>query len=84
MVTMLVFLKGNWMSFSGSIGVTQLNVLVTGMSFPFWIKFAPGPFLEVSVCRVVSALMLKYGRAFTLEISIFSHWKFSRWTFPGL
>ena len=73
---MLTFLMGSWMSSSGSIGVTQLNVSVTGMSFPFWIKLAPGLFLEVSICRVVSALKLKCGNASMLEFSIFSYWKF--------
>ena len=37
MVIMLAFLKGDWMSSSGSIGVTQLSVSVsvTGMFFSF-------------------------------------------------
>ena len=72
-VIMLAFLKDNWISSSGwSIGVTRLKVSVTGMSF------ALGPFLEVSICRVASALVLKSGNASMLEFSIFSHWKFSR------
>ena len=75
---LLAFLKGNWMSSSGwSIGVTGLKVSVTGMSF------ALGPFLEVSICRVASALVLKSGNASILEFSIFSHWKFCG-TVPGL
>ena len=75
---LLAFLKGNWMSSSGwSTGVTGLKVSVTGMSF------APGPFLEVSICRVASALVLKSGNASMLEFSIFSHWKFCG-TVPGL
>ena len=66
------------MSSSGwSIGVTGLKVSVTGMSF------ALGPFLEVSICRVVSALVLKSANASMLEFSIFSHWKFCG-TVPGL
>ena len=66
------------MSSSGwSLGVTGLKVSVTGMSF------APGPFLEVSICRVASALVLKSGHASMLEFSIFSHWKFCG-TVPGL
>ena len=66
------------MSSSGwSIGVTRLKVSVTGMSF------ALGPFLEVSICRVASALLLKSGNASMLEFSIFSHWKFCG-TVPGL
>ena len=76
-VIMLAFLMGSWMSSSGFIGVTRLNVSLTGMSFPFWIKLALGPFLEVSICRVVSPMMLGYGGSFMLEISIFSQWKFS-------
>ena len=75
---LLAFLKGNWMSSSGwSLGVTGLKVSVTGMSF------ALGPFLEVSICRVASALVLKSGNASMLEFSIFSHWKFCG-TVPGL
>ena len=34
-VIMLAFLMGSWMSSSGFMGVTQLNVSVIGMSFPF-------------------------------------------------
>ena len=75
---LLAFLKGNWMSSSGwSIGVTGLEVSVTGISV------ALGPFLEVSICRVASALVLKPGNASMLEFSIFSHWKFCG-TVPGL
>ena len=75
---LLAFLKGYRMSSSGwSIGVTGLKVSVTGMSF------APGPFLEVTICRVTSALVLKSGNASMLEFSIFSCWKFCR-TVPGL
>ena len=66
------------MSSSGwSIGVTGLKASVTGMSF------APGLFLEVSIFRVASALVLKPGNASMLEFSIFSCWKFCG-TVPGL
>ena len=61
---MLVFLKGNWMSSSGwSIGVTRLKVSVTGMSFVL------GPFLEVSICRVASALVFEVWKC--LHVGIF-------------
>ena len=68
---MLAFPKGNWMSSSGFIG------------FAFWVKLAPRPFLEISICRVVSALALKVGNVSMLEFSIFSHWKLCG-TLPGL
>ena len=58
----------------GSIGVTRLDVTV--VSFPFWIESAPGPFLEVSIFGVASALELKHGSASMLELFIFSCWKF--------
>ena len=62
------------MLYTGSIGVTQLDV--TLVSFPFWIESALGPFLEVSICGVASALELKRGSASMSGLSIFSCWKF--------
>ena len=45
--------------------------------FPLLIIHVLSPFLEASICRVVSALTSKYGRALMLETSIFSLLKFS-------
>ena len=47
------------------------------------MSFALGPFFEVSIGRVASALVLKSGNASMLEFSIFHHWKFCG-TVPGL
>ena len=44
-VIMLDFLKGNWMSSSGSIGVTQLNVSVTGNVFSLLDQVCSGSLL---------------------------------------
>ena len=52
--------------------------------FPLLDYICTCPFLEASICRVVSALMSKYGRALMLETSIFILLKFSKCTLLGL